>query len=226
MPTKSQKMGGVIAFSASLIAISTPAQALTLFGNYPPTNDITATSIFPSGFKKAVGFTLPTGSDYSLDSITLRLADYDTTDGDVALVQIYRDSAKTSTNPNGATLETVTFNNPSSNSVTVGNFVFSPNGSFTFLADTRYWLLVDATAGDYFWQPSNPGITPTGISGIVNNGYQFSNDNGSTYSSSAIFNSFQIEVTPVPFEFNPALGLGIVGSLVAAKKLIKRLVKK
>jgi hypothetical protein len=34
------------------------------------------------------------------------------------------------------------------------------------------------------------------------------------------------EVTPVPFEFSPALGLGVLGGLFAAKKLSSKLLKK
>jgi hypothetical protein len=65
-----------------------------LIGNYSSTNDSNGTSIGSSA-QKAVGFTLPTGSDYTLENITLRLNNYNTDGGDVALLQIYQDINKT-----------------------------------------------------------------------------------------------------------------------------------
>ena len=102
----------------------------------------------------AVGFTLPTGSDYTLDNITLQLFNYNTDGGDVALLRIYEDVNKNSTNPNSASAvlqSSLEFLNPSSSSDTLNNFTFTPTSTFTFLADTRYWLLVDETAGSYDW---------------------------------------------------------------------------
>jgi hypothetical protein len=117
------------------------------------------------------------------------------------------------------------FNNPSSNSDSAGNFDFTPTSTFTFLANTRYWLLVDTNSGSYNWFCNTPNITPAGISGIVNNGYRFST-NGIIYSSgSKLFNSFQInatEVAAVPFEFNPALGLGVLGGAWLIRKRLKK----
>lgn len=146
------------------------------------------------------------------------------------MLQIYADPAKTSSNPNGATLQSVLFTNPTSSSDAAGNFDFIPTSTFTFLADTRYWLLVDATAGNYIWQANDPVITPIGIGGIVNNGYLFSGNNGSTYRSTSNLNSFQInatEVTAVPFEFETAAGLVVFGGYFAIKqKFKKKFVKK
>ena len=147
----------------------------------------------------------------------MRLFRYNTGAGDVALLQIYADPNKVSISPNGSgtTLQTVTFINPSSIINATGDFIFNPNGTFTFAADTRYWLLVDATAGDYIWVNNGPAITPTGISGITFNGYQSSADNGGTYAAdNTNFSSFQINATaavPVPFEFKATGGLVMLG---------------
>jgi hypothetical protein len=88
--------------------------------------------------------------------------------------------------------------------------------------------LVDATAGDdYNWSGNNSAITPTGISGITHNGYQFSDNNGSSYSSSTIFNSFEIQATEVPFEFEASGGVAILGGAwLWRKQLQKRKVTK
>jgi hypothetical protein len=54
--------------------------------------------------------------------MSIEICNYNTTAGDVALLQIYADPAGTSTNPNGATLQSVLFNNPSNAD---GNFDFT-----------------------------------------------------------------------------------------------------
>ena len=142
----------------------------------------------------------------------MRLLNYNTTGGDVALLQIYADGAKTSTSPLGATLQSVLFNNPISNSNVVTNFTFAPTSTFTFAADTRYWLLVDTTAGSYTWRSNGTPITPTGSATFVTpNGYQSSNTSGTSYAGDGIFNSFQINATAVPFEFEATGGLVMLG---------------
>ncbi|PZU97120.1 MAG: hypothetical protein DCE90_08280 [Pseudanabaena sp.] len=154
----------------------------------------------------------------------MRLQNYATLNGTVALIQIYADAAKTSTSPLGAVLQSVLFNNPTSDSGAAGNFTFTPTSTFTFAADTRYWLLVDATAGSYNWRANSPGVTPTGISGITFNGGQLSTNNGTSYTSSAVFNSFDINATaiPVPFEFEATGGLAMLGGAWLLRKHLKK----
>jgi hypothetical protein len=153
----------------------------------------------------------------------LRLQNYNTNAGDVALLQIYQDLNKTSTNPNGAVLQSgLLFTNPSSSSDTVNNFNFTPTSTFTFLADTRYWLLADATAGSYDWKANTPAITPTGISGITLSGNQFSTNNGTSYSTSGVLNSFDIQATPVPFDFDPSFGVAVLGGGWLLRKHLKK----
>jgi len=144
-------------------------------------------------------------------------------------LQIFADPAKTSTNPNQATLQPTVFANPFSSSNLSQDFVFTPASGFTFLADTRYWLLVDATAGDFVWAGNNPNRPIEGVSGIGFNGYQLSTNNGSSYVSESFQPNFQInatEVQAVPFEFNPALGLGAIGGFWLVQKRLKKNSKK
>ena len=217
-------MGEVIAVLVGTLTLAPSAEAISLIGNYSSTNDIGSTIVNNTAGQKAVGFTLPTGSNYQLDSIVLRLQNYNTvTGGDVALIQLYADAAKTSTSPLGTTLQSVLFTNPTSTSDTVNNFTFTPTSTFTFAADTRYWLLVDATAGNFAWRANNPAITPTGIGGVAFNSYQASNNNGSSYINSTVFNSFDINATvaPVPFEFAPTGGFAMLGAGWLLRKYLK-----
>jgi hypothetical protein len=223
------KWGGVVATLASLLAISQPAQALTLFGNYSSTNDAGFTLLTSTNSAvKAVGFDLPVGTAYTFDSVRLRLRNYNTTTGDVARVRIFADPAgtTTSTAPNFATPQALLFSTLPSSSDLAGNFDFTPTTTFTFLANTRYWLVVDATAGSFDWTSDifNSGITPSGIAGFTGNSYRTSSNGGSSYSTSTLFNSFQInatQVAAVPFEFNPALGLVAVGGFWLVQKRLK-----
>lgn len=205
-----RKAGGVTGLIISTLAFANSAEAISLIGNYSSTNDGSVTII--STNQKAVGFTLPTGTDYQLDNIVLRLGNYNTDAGDVALIQIYADAAKTSTSPLGAALQSVLFTNPTSSADTVNNFTFTPTSTFTFAADTSYWLLVDPAAGSFLWRGNDPNITPTGISGIRFNSYQISRDNGASYTSSSIFSSFDINAAPVPFEFEATGSLALLGA--------------
>ncbi len=129
--------------------------------------------------------------------------------------------------PNATTLQSVTFTNPSSSNNAAATFNFTPTTTFTFLADTRYWLLVDATADNYAWlRSNNSSSSPTGISGIANNGFQFSPNNGASYSflggNTPIFGINATEVTAVPFEFSPVGDIAILGGLWLGSKILKK----
>ena len=214
-----RKMGGVTALLASTLAFANSVEAINLIGNYtPPPNDQAGSGIDSIFSQRAVGFTLPAlpagTTGYRLDSIVLRLQNY-ITPTDTALLQIYADPTGTSTSnrPLVQNLQSVLFAaNTPSGSNTAGNFSFTPNSPFTFAANTRYWLLVDATAGNYTWRSNNTGITPAGVATFISPaGYQISNDNGVNYASSTVFNSFNINATAVPFEFEATGGLVMLG---------------
>jgi hypothetical protein len=192
-----------------------------LIGNYPQTNDNISGGLALST-KVASAFTLPTGSNYNLNDIVLRLGNYQSST-DTPLLRIYADSAKTSTDPNGATLQSVTFTNPTSSS----NNIDTPTSAFTFIADTRYWLdLSIVGTGSLAWYGSNPGITPTGISGITFNGTKASQSGGS-YQSNSLIGTFQINATAagaataVPEPTSLPGYITFLGGLLAARKIVK-----
>ena len=222
-------MGGVTTLFA-ILTISNPADAISLIGNYSSTNDLRApTNFFVSSGTvtvKAIGFTLPTGDNYTLDSVKLRLGNYNTTAGDVALLQIYKGTTTSSANLTQATLETVEFINPSSSSNSIGNFTFTPKPTtpFTFLANTRYWLSLDLTAGNgVSWQVNNPSITPIGVA--TSPAAVFSTTGALATGTSTAFNSFDIQATvatPVPFDFDPSFGVAVLGGGWLLRKHLKK----
>jgi hypothetical protein len=206
---------------SSFLAVSEVGAAV-LLGNYPPANNLGLPPSINGNRQKAIGFTLPSGTDYQLDNLVLRLGNYDTF-VDTAFLQVFADSGLTSTNPNNASLQAISFNNPTSSNNAAADFTFSPNGSFTLLANTRYWLLIDSTLGEFDWLADTSispfGTSPSGLATF--NGYQGSGDNGLNYGSSGTFNSFQINATPVPFEFSPLAGLTLIGGVYFGRKFLK-----
>jgi hypothetical protein len=220
---KSPQNGGVAAVLASTLAFAGSASAATLIGNYPQTNDDSPSVVSTLSFT-GIGFTLPTGSNYNLNDVVLRLGFYQSST-DTPLLQIYADSAKTSLDPNGATLQGVTFTNPTSTSDAVGNFTFTPTSAFTFLANTRYWLRLSDSTSRFNWVGSNPPITPTGIPGITFNGARGSVNSGGSYFSSPV-KTFQINATDaaataVPEPTSLPGYITFLGGLLAARKIVK-----
>jgi hypothetical protein len=230
-------MGGVTALLVSTLALSSPAHAVVLFDNTSTANfNGLNQSIGAEGtnnFQRAIGFNIPSGSNnYTLNDIQLRLTQYNTSEPinpDFATLTIFADPLKTSNNPNGLTtaLSSNGFIYPNSNSNNVGDFSFTPLDSFTFLANTRYWLLIDAEAGVFQALYSDFTNTPTGIA--TNLSSVSSSNNGITYASNGtngFFNTLQVNATPVPapvpFEFNPTLGLGAIGGFWLVRKGLKK----
>lgn len=90
----------------------------------------------------------------------------------------------------------------------------SPLPPFTFSANSRYWLLVDVTAGNYRWLGSAPSVSPTGVPNLTFLTPRVSNDNGASYvDETNIANSVGIRATPVPFGFDAGLGVGVLGAM-------------
>jgi hypothetical protein len=144
---------------------------------------------------------------------------------DTPLLQIYADSTKTSTDPNGATLQSVTFTNPTSTSPAAGDFTFTPTSAFTFLADTRYWLRLSNSTDSFGWMYTPSPTTPTGISGITSDGYLFSS--GTFYGSVPNTTIFQINATEasaataVPEPTSLPGYIVLLGGLLAGRKIVK-----
>jgi hypothetical protein len=187
-----------------------PSYAINLIGNLPQTNDAgfrTMSSSTGGSNVVAVGFTLPTGTDYALQNAVLRLNSYDSTDD--FNVQIRNDGG---TNPGSTVL--ANFNLPGSQGTGIFDYTFSSSTAFNFQQNTKYWLYVDISAGSggegsIQWMRSSPAITPSGIADY--GGLVLSRDEGSTFSNLSTPYSFQVNATAVPWETDT---LPLVGSTV------------
>jgi len=199
---------GLAAFGA-LLSLSAAAHAAILLGNYPQINNNLSFSI-GGQFQLAVSFTTP-NQPYDVDSITLRLSDY-TSALDTPAVGIYTDNADAPS----TTLIGALFTNPNSPSTGINDFPFNANGSVPLSANTKYWMLVDASAGSFLWRASdsdNPNPrTPTGDATFGR--FALSFDNGASYNdpNTAPYNflhTFQINATAVPEPVHVSLAIGI-----------------
>lgn len=149
---------------------------------------------------KAYGWTMP-ASPYFLDDVTLRLAAYNT---DEARVSIW----------SGATVpetELIELDSPVGTGAEYHNVTFTPLSSFTLLADTTYWVYVEARDGGgdgFLWGDTTPSTPPSGVGTDV--GFVF-NGNPSSF-----LNVVEINGTLVP---EPgALALLAVGGLLLRRR--------
>ena len=188
----------LIAILACFVAL--PAGAGVIIGNISAgSTQVDGTGI-GDGASKAAGWTMPSGTNYSLDSVTLDLRYgyyYTGLPAPVVTAAIYGNSGS---GPTGSALVTLT--DPSFVfSITADyNYVFTPPSAFTLSAGTTYWLVLSATdpsgsSGDEInWKMSSPLITPSGIATPA--GYRF-NSSGVVppLGSSIYFNTFEVDGT-------------------------------
>ena len=174
---------------AAFAALAATGSTQAMIGNYPFTNDDTQAAGLNNLRIKAMGFTMGT-DPYDLSSITLRLSSYDPSDFPVATI---RDDV--AGNP-GAILHTLI--SPGSQGPGTFDYSFMVDGSFLFQANTVYWLTVGAPAGVSFdWEGSLPAVIPTGP-GATHLGGRFTTNGGTSWTSSAIVNTYEVLGDPVP----------------------------
>ena len=200
----------------ALILTASASQAAIIIGNLS-TNATAASNISPTVQKAAV-FTMGSQA-YTVDSVILTLSSYNTAT-DVARVGFFLEGANSLT-PGAQVGSFLTA--PSSSSNNMADFTFSPSGSLTLAANTRYWLLVDANVGssNFIWSLPDPVVTPSGTAATFDFSRGSSN-NGSSYSNSSVHNSFQINGTqvtavPEPGTFLPA-ALLVMGALLRRRR--------
>lgn len=188
----------LIAATAALTVSATALAQTTIISNHPGNDGSQTAGINDGSRTKGVGFAMPGGLDYTLDSVTLRL---DITSVDIApLVEIFSDAGGAP----GASLTTLM--NPGSFSLGIDDYAFTPTSSFTLEADQSYWVVASSTLGTYNWKASSPSETPTGLATHI----------GATFGayppvgSSSILTTYFVDATVVPAPGSLAL-LGLAG---------------
>jgi hypothetical protein len=179
----------------ALAAWPAPAAADVLISNHPG-NDGTYTSLNGAGGSidsKAVGFTMPAGTDYFLDQVTLRMRITDPAND--PYVAIWSDVGGSPTS------ELIVLTNPTFTAGIIGDYVFTPPSQFTLVASQTYWVMVynqSAGADSVHWMASSPGQAPSGSASHV--GYLFSFTLPPPTGTSSTFNTYILEGTLVPVE--------------------------
>ena len=195
----------VLVAAATACTVSASTLAQTIISNHPG-NDATQTAgINATTRTKGMGFTMPGGLDYTLDSVTLRL---DLTTTDVSpRIEIYSDAGGVP----GSSLTTLV--NPGSFGLGIGDYAFTPASSFTLEAGQNYWIIASSTLGTYSWKASSPAETPTGLAthlGATFGAYPASGTSG-------ILTTYFVDATVVPAPGSLAL-LGLAGLAVRRRR--------
>ncbi|MGQ0793953.1 MAG: choice-of-anchor R domain-containing protein [Deltaproteobacteria bacterium] len=191
------------------------AEAVVIISNYPAVNSVDGSTIaiLGGGFSKAAGFTLPAGTDYSLDSVTLRL---DRNNADATIqVDLFGDAGGSPVGPALLSFIVPVFG------LGVSDVVFLPATPFTLLASTTYWIGATGVSPVFDdsvdWQQSNPDFLPTGIA--TSAGYRFSSigvypPNG----GSSIFNIYLVNATAVAAAAPEPGALLLLGALAFVRR--------
>lgn len=205
----------LLAASSTLVlwggVTATPSYALGFFGNLPSNDG--GLSAMNTNNVTAVSFTLPTGNDYSLSSVILRLGSYNS--GDTPVLTIRNDTG--GSNPGSTVL--ASFTNPTPLGAAILNYTFNPSSAFTFQAGTKYWLNLGISAGSITWLSSGPNVTPTGTPTF--GAYRISGNNGTTFNNSPTLNSFQIDAVESVPEPSTMAGAGVAAAFgyIAKRKV-------
>ncbi len=149
------KNASLLVAAAAAFTVSAQTMAEVIISNHPGNDGTQTAGINESTRTKGMGFTMPGGSDLTLDAVTMRL---DINSVDVApVVEIYSDGGGAP----GALLTTLV--NPASFSLGIDDYAFAPDGSFTLVGGETYWIVASSASGTYDWKASSPAETPTGL---------------------------------------------------------------
>lgn len=207
-------MGGVIASLASLLALSDPAAALTIFSSAPGTYNIPDNN--------ATGITVPItlsgqGNIASFDSVTIFGLAH-TYYGDLRAilsngttnVQLFGCAGGFGTCPDNLNFFS-------------GGGAGSIGGAYTFASSGTSWY---ASLGPLPTAPTYASLQSLTAfdGGSLNNTWTLNiQDRNDGDLGSFTQWSFNVtEATPVPFEFSPALGLGVLGGAWLVRKALKK----
>jgi hypothetical protein len=188
-----------------MCGVAGPARADLIIGNYPPSGERAIEGGIPGTISVAAGFTMPAGSAYTLDSVTMRLQRG--ASGSFLDLELYGD---VDGHPGGPSLDALA---PASLPPlsSYGDVTATPHNPFILQGGTTYWISLTCVTGTIYWPFSHPGITPTGIA--TSAGYTQGSDNPPTAHSDNRNSTYRVDGTlaAVP-EPSSLVLLGVGGS--------------
>lgn len=177
---------GVIGLVLVLI-VALPASAIDVFSNTGG-SDGTASTVNTTT-NVAVGFTVPSGNDYTLNSITLQLANPGSTARSVTPA-IYTNSGG---NP-GTLIQSFNAINLAGSATSAG-YTVSPAAAVTLTNGQTYWIVVSAT-NNSSWEGTNPLTSPLGTFVFV--GYRRTSSGGASWATTTSpENKISIDATEI-----------------------------
>lgn len=186
------------------------AHAIDVIGNFP-SNDQVASDLDVT-FGKAMGFTMPSGLPYTLDSAILSLFVDDLGAQTAWSFDLFADS-------NGDPDLSAPLVNLTLPALALGddNYTLTPASPLTLQPNTTYWLVGTSasTSSHGGWNRNDPSKTPTGLA--VSAGAR---SGAPPVDPSSFFNSYSIQATPVP---GPLPILGLYAAFGASRTVRRRL---
>lgn len=169
----------------TLVGLAIAANANIVISNLPG-NDGTQSASLSSTRVKGMAFTTDSGL-WTLDSAVLRL---NTNANAGPLLKLHADNAGVP----GAALGT--FTNPGGFTTGIQNYTFTLGMAVN--PSTKYWLVLSQpnNSTPFDWKASSPAQTPTGL--WTHAGSVFSTNGGTTWSSSSILTTYEINASLVP----------------------------
>lgn len=197
-----------VAPAAILVAMLAGQASADLLISNLPGNDGSQSAGLQGGRIKAMGFTMPAGQDYFLDSADIRL---NITGSAVdPLVRIFDDVGGTPTN------ELAELQDPALG-IGVDTYSFTAAAPLVLEAGQTYWLVVYNVGGDSLdWKASSPSETPTGLASHAGSLFSTTTGPNPPTGSSSILTSYAIQGTAVPAP--AALSVLALGGVACARR--------
>src|SRR5215216_3094444 len=150
-----------------------PAKAVVVLSNLGAGDGISST--IKDSIRRSAGFTIPAGSDYLFNSVTLQLANIGSTARTVT-VEIHADL----NGRPGRILQTLSTISMAANAASA-SYLAVPSLPVMLAAEQTYWIVVYASNNTQ-WIGSDPAQSPVGMFTFV--GYQSSLNYGQSWASS------------------------------------------
>ncbi len=164
----------VLISAAFAMIVVSPVKAVDVFSNTSAPDGTPST--VNATVIRSVGFTVPGGNDYTLNSLTLQLANPGASARSVTPA-LYDDS---SGHP-GTLIQTFDAMNLAGSAASA-SYTSAPSAAVTLTNGTTYWIVVSAS-NNSSWEGTNPLQAPSGTFTFV--GYRTSSNAGSTWASTA-----------------------------------------